>query len=167
MTDKMGLSKVKIFNPRAMKRVAAQHLTVFVKRVQGGLDAKGRKFPAYTDKYADLKSRGFKRKKDGKRYKSMKGLPISSNETANPDFTLTGRTLSNLKPTRARRNGYVLRFTGQAGDIVKGNKQNNRDIISDVPEKEKRFIKAKLLRELRKEFGRLKNIRIPINIKIS
>ena len=167
MADKMGLSKVKIFNPKAMKRVALKHLTVFLKRVQGGMDAKGKAFPAYTEAYADIKGRRFTRKKDGKRYKSMRGLPITSTETENPDFTLTGRTLSNLKPQRIKRNGYVLRFTGQAGEIVKGNKSNKRDITSDVPEKEKRFIKAKLINELRKEFKRLKNVRIPINIKIS
>ena len=147
MADKMGLSKVKIFNPKAMKRVAAKHLTVFVKRVQGGLDAKGKKFPAYTEAYADIKGRRFTRKSDGKRYKSMRGLPITSTETENPDFTLTGRTLSNLKPQRIKRNGYVLRFSGEPGDIVKGNKQHGRDITSNIPEKEKRFIKAKLLRE--------------------
>ena len=162
----MGLSKAKIFNPRAMKRVAAKHLTFFVERVKGGLDAKGRAFPAYTKKYADIKGRRFTRKKDGKRYKSMAGLPIISTETENPDFTLTGRTLSNLSPKQIKRNGYVLRFSGQAGDIVKGNKQNDRDITSNVPEKEKRFIASLLKRELRKEFGRLKNIKVPINIKI-
>ena len=167
MADKMGLSKVKIFKRKAMKRVALKHLTVFRERVQGGLDAKGKAFPAYTEKYADIKGRGFTRKSDGKRYKSMKGVSISSTETEVPDFTLTGKTLSNLKPKKIRRYGYVLRFRGQAGDIVKGNKENDRDITSDVPEKEKRFIKAKLIRELRKEFKRLKNVRMPINIKIS
>ena len=166
MAKQMGLKKVKIFKPSAMKRVALQHLTVFVKRVQGGLDAKGKAFPPYSDTYADIKGRRFTRKSDGKRYKSMKGLPITSTETENPDFTLTGRTLSNLKPKQIKKNGYVLRFTGQAGEIVKGNKINKRDITSDVPEKEKRFIKAKLIKELRKEFKRLKNVKIPINIKI-
>ena len=162
MADKMGLSKVKIFNPKAMKRVALKHLTVFVKRVQGGMDAKGKAFPAYTEKYADIKGRGFTRKTDGKRYKSMRGLPITSTETENPDFTLTGRTLSNLKPKQIKRDGYILRFTGQAGEIVKGNKSNKRDIVTDIPEKEKRFIAKRLERGLKKEFRRLKNVRIPM-----
>jgi hypothetical protein len=165
MADKMGLSKVKIFNPKAMKKVAAEHLTFFTKRVKGGLDAKGDKFLAYTKKYAKLKKRGFVRK-DGKNYASLRGRPVSSRETTNPDFTLTGLTLKNLKPKQYRTNGYVLRFTGQAGDIVKGNKSHNRDITSDVPEKEKKFIAKRLERQLRKEFRRLKNVRIPINIKI-
>ena len=71
-----------------LKRVAAKHLTIFLKRIRRGLDAKGEKFDDYSAEYKDLKKRGFMRK-DGKgRLKLMKGIAITSNKTSIPDFTV-------------------------------------------------------------------------------
>jgi len=135
MAKTLGLEKVKIYDPRDLKKVAAIHLRYFKNRVQEkGQDKDGQTFNKYSDKYAKLKANRFA-KKDGGRYASLKGQPISSTRVTPPDFTLTGKTMKALHDDEIRSDGYKLTWKGEAGRIVKGNKERGRDILG-VPEEE-------------------------------
>ena len=159
--DKMGLSKVKIFNPRDLKKVANEHIPVMKKRVEGGVDGKGRRFKGYTRKYAEIKGRKFTSKKTGKRYKYPRGS-ISSTQTNPANLTLTGLMLKGLQYKKSDKKSWTIGWTGQEAEKVSGNKDNGRDITSDVPNKEKKFMVKRLEFYLGKEFRKLKDVNITI-----
>ena len=145
--------KKRIFIP-ILQKVSLDHLTFFLKRVKRGIDAEGMKFPKYSEEYADYKSRGFERK-DGKgRLKAYKQKPITSRQVGTPDFTVTGLTLKNANPSKPTKRGWHLKFTGQAGDIVEGNKAKGRDIISQIPNKEEKFVAKLIEKKLVKYYNR-------------
>jgi hypothetical protein len=147
-------------------RASAMHIPVYKERVKRGIDAGGQAFPRYSGKYAEHKARWFTRKDGKTRLKSYKQLPITSNETKTPDFTVTGLTLKNAKPTKVNRHGWYLTYTGKAGDIVEGNAKRKRDIISGVPPKESQFIADYIDREIVKIYGGNWQEKININISV-
>ena len=51
--DKMGWHKIKVFEKRCMDKTSVRHLSFFEKRVDKGLDYKGRTFDAYTQSYKE------------------------------------------------------------------------------------------------------------------
>jgi hypothetical protein len=159
MADKMGLSKIQLFPANEMARIANLHIPVFKRRVQGGIDAYGRRFKIYTNKYMTLKSNKFKSEVTGKRYAYPKAR-ISSGQVYPPNLTLTGFMLQNLKRRSYNKHEYVLGWTGEEAEKVQGNADNGRDIISDVPNKEKDFIIKLLGKAVDKELRKLKNVDI-------
>jgi hypothetical protein len=169
MADKMGLSKIKIFKRSVMRLAASKHIPIFKKRVRRGLDKDGNVFKSYSAKYAKLKGGGFQRTKQkkgggGGRLKSAQGMSIASKRTHPPDLTLTGEMLRGLRRKKEGKDYYIIGWTGDAGDKAEYNEANDRDIINDIPEKEKKFIANLLEKNLKKQFGKLKNVTIRITV---
>jgi hypothetical protein len=161
MKDKMGLSKIQLFPKNAMRKIGALHNTIFKKRVEGGLDGKGKKFKGYTSKYAKIKSRGFVSEITGKKYKYPRA-PVASTKTSTPDLTLTGHMLRNLKPGKYSKTEWSLQFTGEHAEKVQGLADGGRDIINDLPNKEKDQLLKLLAKEVDVQFRKLKNVNITV-----
>ena len=161
MADKMGLSKIEIFPKSAMRLSAARHITIFKKRVQGGLDYQGKRFKIYTNKYMTLKSNKFVSEKTGKRYKYPRA-PIASNQIFPPDLTLTGAMLRNLRRRSYSKTDYVIGFDGESAEKVDGHQNRGRNIVDNIPNKEKAFIVKLLGQNIDRQFKKLKNITITV-----
>jgi len=159
--DKMGLSKIKVFPVPAMGRIALKHIPVFKKRVKGGIDGDGNRFKPYTRSYADYKSTSFKSRITGKRIPSMKERPTST-QISPPDLTVTGLMLRALKRKSYKNDNYVLGWKGEEAEKVQWNEEMGRDIISEIPDKEKAFVAKLLEQEVGKEFRKLKNVTITV-----
>ena len=157
----MGLSKVKIFPVGDMGRIAADHIPILQRRVQGGIDYRGRKFKRYTDKYADIKGRRFTSEITGKKYKYPKAR-ITSTKVSPPDLTLTGFMLMGLERREYKHDYYKIGWRGEDAEKVEGNKANGRNIIDGVPDKEYKFIVKRLEKSVGKELNKLKNVKITI-----
>jgi len=158
----MGLSKIQVFPKSVMAWMATQHIPVFRAMVQGGLDYKGKRFKMYSTKYADLKGNRFVSDITGKRYKYPKER-ISSTQVHPPDFTLTGLTLQNLKRIGYTKTYWTIGFRGEPAEIVIGNKKRGRNIIDDLPDKEKAFLTKLLAKQMDKQFkAKLKNVTITV-----
>ena len=157
----MGLSRVKLFPAYVMARVGAKHIPVFKRRVQGGMDARGRRFKIYTNKYMKLKGDKFKSDITGKRYAYPKAR-ISSSQVYPPDLTLTGFMLDGLRRKSYNKREWVLGWTGEQAEKVQGNKDNGRDIISNIPDKEKKFLAKLLNKEVKTQTRKLKDVNINV-----
>lgn len=162
MADKMGFSKIELFPKSFMRWLAARHVPVFKARVEGGLDYKGKRFKIYKTDYAILKGSGFVSDITGIRYKYPLA-PISSKQAFPPDLTLTGHMLRNLKRRSYKKTEYVIGFDGENAEKVQGNKDNGRNIIDNIPNKEKDFLLKLLGEEVEKQFRtKLKNVTITV-----
>jgi hypothetical protein len=161
VADKMGLSKVKLFPAAAMGKIANLHVPVLKRRVQGGLDGYGKRFKIYTRQYMEAKSDGFKSKRTGKRISSMKQRSLNT-QVFPPNLTLTGLMLSNLKRRFYNKREYKIGWDGEAAEKVQGNADNGRNIIDEIPDKEKTFLVKLLEKEVGKQFKKLKNVTITV-----
>ena len=161
MSDKMGLSKIKIFPVDVMGRIANEHITAFNKRVEGGIDAKGKKFKSYTPSYAEYKRSGFKSKRTGKRIPSLAQGSLDR-QTNPPNLKLTGLMMRNLHRKSYKKDHYVIGFTGEPAEKAQYNEAMGRDIINNIPDKEKKFIVDRLEKNLGIQFNKLKNVTITI-----
>jgi hypothetical protein len=162
VADKMGLSKIQLFPVRVMRKIGAFHNTEFKKRVERGEDKDGRKFPGYTKRYADLKARRFT-SETGKKYKYPRA-PIVSTETGTPDMTLTGHMLRNLQldVAKTKKTQWVLKLTGEHAEKAIGHKKRGRNIIDDIPNKEKDKLVKLLAQEAGIQFKKLKNVTLTV-----
>ena len=160
MSQSMGLENLKLYRKSAVRKIADKHLTIFVKRVNKGIDAHGRSFKPYTKTYAEMKARGMNKIRGGK-YKQYYGIP-TSRQINPPDFRLRGLTLLNLKRMQIRKDSYTLRFSGEAARIVEGNQKRGRDIWTDIPDKEMNYLVNLFEQEIDKEITKLKNVKIVI-----
>ena len=161
VADKMGLSKIQLFPKAAMRKMAGFHVTILKKRVQGGVDYKGRRFKGYTDKYAELKRRRFTSEITGKQYKYPRA-PIFSTKVSPPDLTLTGDMLENTQRTGYSKTWWEIGWRGEAAEKVQGNKDNGRNILDDLPNKEKDKLLKLLAKEVGVQFKKLKNVNITV-----
>ena len=121
-------------------------------------NADGRTFNAYSDPYKKYKGNDFRRFKDGKRLKSVKGVSISSNQTSPPDMTATGKTLSELQATHITTSGGRVSFPTM-GNIVKYlAKVKNFKIVNvgkkDLIPIENKWFKSQLDKKIKKELKR-------------
>jgi len=158
----MGFSKIELFPKSFMRWLAARHVPVFKKRVQGGLDYRGKRFKPYKMDYLVKKSNDFISEHTGIRYKYPRA-PISSNQVYPPDLTLTGQMLRNLQRTKYSKTDYTISFRGEAAEKAQGNASQGRDILSDLPNKEKTFLVKLLSKETEKQFRtKLKNVTITV-----
>jgi len=160
-----GFKKIEVFPVKVMRLAAVKHIPFFKKRVQRGVDGKGRKFKGYTSSYAEYKRTRFKSKRDDgpNRIASMSEKSISSTRTHPPDLTVTGDMLRNLKRKKQGKDFYTIGFTGEDAQKVDYNRQMGRDITNDIPNKEKDQITKFLAKEMDKQFKRkLKDITITV-----
>jgi len=160
MKDKMGLTRLEVYPKSFMRWLAARHVTIFKKRVQGGIDYKGNRFKIYTNKYMIAKSGGMQTKK-GKKQKAYKGIS-TNRQVYPPNLTLTGQMLRSLKRTWYGKTMYRMTFRGEAGDKADWNKDMGRNIIDDIPTKEKRFLSKLLDKQMKTQFKKLKNVTVTI-----
>ena len=56
MAKSIGIEKVKLFDPKALKRVALKHIPVMQARIRRGLDYKRKVFERYSDQYKNIKT---------------------------------------------------------------------------------------------------------------
>ena len=157
------LAKIKLFDPQQMMKVAAKYTTVFTDRVTDRAeDGKGKKLPEYSEGYRKLIEKGF-RKKDGTRYKGYGGYSLAlQGKIANRPFRLRGLTMRNFKARKADSDSFSVGWTGNPALIVQGNKENGRDIISDIPDREYKWILKQLGVAIDKEWKKVKNVNITV-----
>lgn len=160
MAKSIGLENIEYFPIKDIKQLAQYHVSIFNIRVKKGVDARGRYFPNYSSDYEYLKSRGMKGKR-GKKLKPYRQISIRSRQTRPPDFTLTGRTMVNLRERKHGKDFYVIGWDGEAAEIVQGNQGKGRDIASDIPEKEMKFMLNALNRVIQKEWNKkIKSVKV-------
>lgn len=160
MAKSTGLEKVRIFPRKTMGKVANLYETVFRKRVKRGMDAKGGEFEPYTSEYAKKKGRGFTKIRGKGRYAGIK--VVASTRTSPPDLIQSGLTMKSFKRLRFGKFYFAMGWD-KRGEIIQGQKNQGRDIISDVPKKEKFWIAKKLKRELDLELKRkIKDVRVVV-----
>lgn len=158
------LSKFKLFDINELRKVAALHITKFKNRVQSGKDATGKQFKPYSEGYAKYKAHNMRRFTDNARLQAYSGVSISSNNVANPDFTLTGNTMRGLAVKNVKSDKYTIGWDGERADIVDGNMRKGRDIASNIPESEYNWILSQLGIAFDKEAKKIKNVKVHIRI---
>lgn len=162
MAKEPGFRKLEVFPKNVMGWMATQHIPVFKKRVQGGMDGKGRRFKTYTSKYSDLKGNRFVSDVSGKRHKYPLAR-IDSTQVFPPDLTLTGLMLANLKRRKYDKVSWTIGFNGEPADKAEGNKAQGRNIIDHLPKKETDFLAKLLAKQMDKQFKhKLKDVTITV-----
>ena len=155
----MNLDKVKFFDPKQVRGIGEKHKAKFIKRVEvKGLDYKGKKFKKYSPGYTKQIESNFTRQ-DGSRLKAYAGLPIAGKST-DPKFRLRGLTMGNLSVKDVTKEGYSLRFTGEAASIVLGNKERGRNIVDDFPKDEWDFILNSFGKSVDKEIKKIPRVTV-------
>jgi len=162
-----GWSKIKVFPKQMMGKLASVHIPFLKKRVQRGLDYRGKTFKKYDPNYAEYKASRFKSKKTGKRIPSMAHKKISSTRIHPPDLTVTGDMLMNLTRKRYDTKMYQIGFTGEEADKAEYNEKNGRIMYKDdpggIPKRERKFLINYLNRQMKKQFKmKLRNVNITI-----
>ena len=157
----LNLSKIKLFDPKGLHKVAERHRGRFYKRVTvDGKDYQGNQFPRYSKKYQERLENDF-RKDDGSRYAGFEGRsPTTSGaKRSRRQFLLTGDTMSNFKVvTPVGKDHYVLRWTGEAAAIVDGNADRGRNIKDGIPPDEFAAVLKDLGLLVDKEFKKIPNV---------
>jgi len=161
MAKEPGFSKLEVFPKAVMRWMSTQHIPFFKLRVEGGMDYKGKRFKIYTNKYMIAKSDGFKSSRTGKRIPSMKQGSLNT-QVFPPNLTLTGLMLKNLKRTGYDKTSWTIGFRGEPAEKVLGNKEQGRNIIDDLPDKEKAFLVNLLAKQMDKQFRKLKDVTITV-----
>ena len=145
----IGFSKLKLIPVAAMRRVAQWHIGEFRLRVNRGISASGKKFKKYTKSY--------------EKKKLKLGRSISP-----PNFELTSNTLNRMQADSHNltpgEHFYKIVFKQQGADIVSGNAERGRDIISDIPRKEKQMVAERMQAEVEKELKQKIKKRIRIKV---
>ena len=141
-----GIEKVKYFTKEAQTRTANLYITYFYNRVvYKGFDAKGKRVPSYSESYQKY------RKKHGR--------------NVNRDFfVLSSLTMKDFKSgCKGVGNDYFDIGWNDRGDISQYLAEKGRDIISDLPDKDKEFILKKLADEAEGEWKKkIKNMTINV-----
>jgi len=161
-----GWSKIDVFPKSFMRLLAAKHIPFLKKRVKRGLDYKGRVFKPYDPEYVEYKTSRFRSKREGNkgRIKSMKGQRISSTRAHPPDLTVTGQMLNNLSRKKYSKRHFTIGWVGEAAEKVQYNKEMGRNIMDDIPNREKRFLIRLLGKAMEKQFKtKLRDINLTIN----
>ena len=160
------LAKIKIFDPKELRKVAGMHTTVFVDRITNkALDAKGKPLSRipYSDGYIKNIKNKFK-KKDGTGYKGYENVTTEGKIHRKP-FYLRGDTARNLKPRGIGSDYYEIGWDGEAAEIVEGNmnrSKHKRDVGSDIPDKEWKWVMSQLGLKIDKEWKKVKNVNITV-----
>ena len=168
----MGLEKLKLFPIEGVRRIASEHLSVFVRRVfRHGIDSDGNKLKKYSQAYEDLIAADF-RDEDGVRMKGYEQIAIESSakKIAIRNPVLTGRTQRNFRTRKITKDSYTLGWDGEPAQIVQELAGKGRDIAGvgggqPVPEKEQQFIIDRFADLVGKEFKKLKDVKITVGKK--
>ena len=164
MRTEPGLKKIEVFPKSVIYKVMMQHIPIFKKRVQRGVDGKGRKFKSYTKSYSEYKGSGFisKREKGG-RIESMKGKKLLSSRISPPDLTVTGEMLGGMSKKGYGKDYWKMGWTGEQSEKVDYNRRMGRDITNDIPNTEKKQICDLLAKEMDRQFKiKLKDVTITV-----
>lgn len=157
-----NLSKVKIFPREDIKKIAADHLTIFKRRVTvQGRDKDGQAFPAYSDSYRERLESDFK-DESGKRYKGYGGISLTTGgaKIARRQFLLRGLTMKNLAFRKCGTDYYIIGWDGEAAEIVEQNarrRKNPRNIADGIPNSEFDMILSWMGKSIDKQWKKIKN----------
>jgi hypothetical protein len=152
MNQSLGLEKVKLFPHPEVRKIAVRHWKRARERIFGkGQDKDGTTFKSYTEKYAELKARRFRRL-DGKptKSRSLKTLSLDS-QTSPPNLTLTRQTKFDFKVTDVHEDGYSIGWEDR-GIIMIGQRDQGRDAISDIPQDELDWVADLFAKNVDKQF---------------
>lgn len=156
-----GFDKLQFWQPDKLLGLAQKYRTVFIRRVtEEGKDYKGRPFKNYSKGYSKLLGKDF-RKLDGSRYKGFEGMSLATSgaKVSRRQFRLRGITMfSGFKVNKAVTDGFTLTWDGEAGAIVEGNARKGRNIIDDIPDREKDYLLRELGKLVDKEFNKIPDI---------
>ena len=162
----MGFEKLQVFPRQTMLKVGMLHYAKALDRIFfKGKDKDGRTLKRYTEKYAELKARGFKRKSDGRNYANLAQYSLDR-QIYPPNLTLRAVTRRNFEHNRVRgysKTYWELGWDGEAGKIINAQKEQGRDVVSSIPQKELNWCRDQLIKEMEIQFGKkLKDITITV-----
>lgn len=161
------LENIKILDPANMLAVAKKHMAVFIRRVtREGIGAKGNRLPKYSKKYMEMLQADM-RNDAGERMPQYRGasLETGADKISRRLFVLTGRTMSNFRFRRYTKNSYELGWDGEAAGIVQENYMRGRDVMSDIPEAEKKTVSGLISEEIKRQLTKqLKPVNIDLKI---
>ncbi len=175
--DKMGLSKVKYFDPKYVLKIAQQHVTLFHKRVfADGEDKNGRQFEKYSPGYEEAIKRDYTYKrgsKKGKHWDSLEGQSTVSgaNKISKRFPRFTGKTAmafraSGNKGVIAHKKDYyeIGWDESEAATIALrlSKMEPKRDFVSGIPDKEFETILKLYGITAEKEWKKLKNVTVVV-----
>ena len=164
-----GMDKIKIFSPDIFKKMSVKYIPMFRKRVtKNALDAKGNPLPPYSEGYKKLLKKDF-RKKDGSRYKGYTGYPLTTggSKISRRPFILRGKgiTMTGLKYRKADSDSITIGWRDPDAQVVEGNEARGRDIISDIPDKEKKWIADFLASNVEEQYRKkVKDMKITVSL---
>lgn len=165
MTKKdMGLSKVKYFDPKKVKKIAQRHVTKMMDRVfQKGLDKDGNQFPAYSESYKKLINKDFRRK-DGKRYKGYEQIPATTaGKISKRNPRLRGLTAKKFRAVSWHKDYYEIGWTvGEFASIMKWLEESGRDAVSGIPSKEFDWVANQFGLTAESEWRKMKNVTVVV-----
>lgn len=155
-----NLDKIKFFDPKKIRKIAADHTSLFKKRVRAGRDKDGNQLPKYSAGYIKSLRRDMKRAKDGKRYKGLEGIGLetSGSKIAKRPLILRGLTMKNLEPRKHGSDFYEIGWDGEAASIVDWQAEKGRDIINDIPDDEMQRIVSWLGDAVEDEWKKIPNV---------
>lgn len=167
----MGFDKVRLFNPQLVRRVAQEHIRIMFDRItKYGQDAQGRIMKPYTKKYAEMKSGGmFKKRqgKGGKKYAAFSAGPGKASLSTNrqihpPNLILRGNTMRDLLVRIWLQDRYCVGWRGEQGAIIGFNAERGRDVASGIPEKEFAWVQDRFDKLVDQELTKIKDINVTI-----
>lgn len=145
-------AQYKRYKANDMRRLTSGEATHFQVNSQSGIVTKQMHFGSSTKLRLDRKSGKLVRANTG-RLSGYSGKPISSNNTAFVDMTLTGRLKRSLRVVTADRNSVTCGYLNEnnAAGKIEGNAKLGRVILGLSPEnvtKVKEFIKEIMQRKI-------------------
>lgn len=160
---KNNFDKVQFWQPNILKGIAERYRGVFIQRVRDGKDYKGQRFKRYSSGYTKLLQNDF-RKKSGGRYKGYEGISLETggSKTSKRPLFLRGISVPAIKVKKATKDSVTIGWDGEAGAIIEGQANKGRDIINDIPPKEKTWWIRELGKEIDKQFKKIPDV---INIR--
>lgn len=144
----MNLSAAFKINMGIWRKIAKTAIGDIKARTQAGIDREGKRFPPYSESYADLKSEGFQVRKPGKRFQA--GQPTSSRsrpiggldrQVTPPNFRLRGLTMRDLSPIAITKDAAVIGWRNEFAQIVATQEEKKKYKVGGVdPKSEKRIL---------------------------
>ena len=121
----------------------------------------GKQRPYKSQSYKDYKSRGMRRKTDGKLLKSMNNHNPKNTLTKNVNMMLTGRLFKGLKPVSSTYHSVTMSYNASDADKIEGAEDNGTNIRTLSP-KNQRNVKKEIMIMLDKPIKEYVNEKIII-----
>lgn len=167
---------VDFFPLSEMRRISKIWFRLFYDRVfRDGKDKDGKQFDSYSTQYADYISndmrtfgRGPNKAGAGRKLKGFKGTSLKYDSRAQKLTkrmpVMLGVLRSNLRIKGYDKDDIKIGFDGEPAEIAQYLKDQGRDFISDIPDKEFDRLVLEIGSSVDKEFKKIRHIKVEISI---